>query len=285
MDQKTKDWHEWRGKGIGSSDAPIIMGVSPYKTPYQLWETKIGVKQPTDDDGNWATRRGNELEPVARSMYELETGLEMPATLAYNEKYPFLRASLDGWNAETQTLLEIKCPGRDDHATAMSGKIPEKYIPQVQHQLFVTGAKEAHYYSFKDGKGVLVRARADMDYIELLVRKEIEFWCEFVEKEVPPPFTDRDRIVVEDLGLIALSEQYCELQAQIKEIEKRADEVKKLLSANPTHPRMIIGRVSVDRVVRRGSIDYKRVPELGGVDVEKYRKESTTFYTVKELKK
>ena len=25
---QTEEWHQWRGKGIGSSDAPIIMGVS-----------------------------------------------------------------------------------------------------------------------------------------------------------------------------------------------------------------------------------------------------------------
>ena len=45
MDQNSPEWHEWRRKGIGSSDAPAVMKVSPWMTPYMLWEIKRGVAQ------------------------------------------------------------------------------------------------------------------------------------------------------------------------------------------------------------------------------------------------
>ncbi len=38
--QNTPEWHAFRRKRIGASDAPVIMGISPWKTPYQLWIEK-----------------------------------------------------------------------------------------------------------------------------------------------------------------------------------------------------------------------------------------------------
>jgi putative phage-type endonuclease len=61
------DWLEFRKGGIGSSDAPIIAGVSPYSTPYQLWEIK--TRRKTEWIGNFATRRGHAVEPKARADY------------------------------------------------------------------------------------------------------------------------------------------------------------------------------------------------------------------------
>ena len=60
-------------------------------------------------------------------------------------------ASLDGWNAENRLLLEIKVGNAKDHA---AGKVPEKYFPQLQHQMWVTDTKTAYYASYLLGKGV-----------------------------------------------------------------------------------------------------------------------------------
>ena len=40
IEQQSPEWFEWRKTGITASDMPIIMGVSPYKTPWQLWAEK-----------------------------------------------------------------------------------------------------------------------------------------------------------------------------------------------------------------------------------------------------
>ena len=36
--QNTPEWHAWRMQGLGSSDAPVIMQESPWRTPKQIWE-------------------------------------------------------------------------------------------------------------------------------------------------------------------------------------------------------------------------------------------------------
>jgi putative phage-type endonuclease len=74
-DQGTQEWQEWRKTGLGGSDAPVIMGVSPWNTPYKLWAERCGLLAPRRS--NSAMDRGNALEPKIRAQYELIRDLEM----------------------------------------------------------------------------------------------------------------------------------------------------------------------------------------------------------------
>ena len=41
IEQNTEEWFKYRNSGIGASEAPIILGLSPYKTRIELYEQKI----------------------------------------------------------------------------------------------------------------------------------------------------------------------------------------------------------------------------------------------------
>lgn len=74
-----------------------------------------------------------------------------------HEEFPWLMASLDGWDAEHLALIEIKIGNYADHAKCNPAdpfSIPRKYYPQLQHQILVTNAREAHYVSYHIPKGV-----------------------------------------------------------------------------------------------------------------------------------
>lgn len=177
-------WHQWRLKGLGSSDAPIVMGVSPWMTMHALWELKVGLKS-RETQSNWAMQRGHQLEPKARAIYELYTGTEMPPCNLEHPEYPFLRASLDGYDG--QAVIEIKCPKAADHLLAVGNMVPPKYMPQVQHQLFVSGAAYCDYVSY-DGLGsciVVVRVVPHEVYLRQLVARLMVFW-ECVLTRTPP---------------------------------------------------------------------------------------------------
>lgn len=282
MEQGTTAWHEFRAKGIGSSDAPTIMGVSPWSTPYQLWEEKCGfVKR---DVSNYATKRGHDLEPVARANYELETGLMMPPTLAVHQHYDWLRASLDGFNKDENIVLEIKCPGKDDHELAINGKVPEKYYPQLQHQLLVTGAKVAHYYSFDGNKAVLIEVMPNLEYIDELFLSEREFWNK-VTSQTPPKLTDKDVKVSRIPELISKADDLSMIMEKIKELETAAEDIKEQLKAACDHPIVQFGKIKAQRVFRAGNIDYKSIKELENVDLEQYRKKGSEYFTFKIEKK
>jgi len=278
-----EEWHEWRRQGLGASDAPVIMGVSPWSTPYQLWETKTGLAIQKESSGNFATERGNRLEPVARARYEFQKGVESPPKLAQHATYTWLRASLDGFDDVNKIVLEIKCPGADDHSTAVAGEIPKKYWPQVQHQLMVTGAQMLHYVSY-DGEDSLaiVECVPDVAYMNELFAAEEKFWT-LVTSKTPPELSSRDIMVIKDeIVLSDLANQYIESDELCKELTAKMKNIKELISihsAVTSHPRCSIGRLNINRTVRKGGIDYEKVDELAGVDLEKYRKEVTSSLT------
>lgn len=279
----TDKWHEWRSQGLGSSDAPIVMGVSPWCTPYQLWEQK--TKRATRDFSNWATDRGNRLEPVARALYELQFGMEAPPTLMVNRQFPFIRASLDGYSHTHGVILEIKCPGKDDHAKAVNGKVPEKYLPQLHHQLLACpSASQVHYWSFNGDKGTLVEVKRDKEYELHLFDTLCKFW-KLVQEDKEPPFMERDFKKVKDPELVELLHRYEGALANMKTAQACLDSVKEKII---THPKVIGQRVVVDGqwkiniTNRRGSIDYSKVQELKDVDLERYRRENSTFHTIQK---
>ncbi len=268
---------------MGSSDAPIVMSVSPWSTPFQLWQQKCNLV-PKKVFSNWAIDRGNNLEPVARAKYELETGIDMPATLAIHPQYTWLRASLDGYNSERDIVLEIKCPGKDDHQTALDGKVPEKYYPQLQHQLMVTGSKEAHYYSFDGNNGALVVVKPDLDYCKELFKREQAFW-ECIQTKTPPEFTDKDVKVIKSVDAHDLARSYLSIVEKQAELDVQLSEIKaKLLTFVEKHPKILIGKLQITKSYRQGSVDYKAIPELDGVDLDKHRKPASECVTIRELK-
>jgi putative phage-type endonuclease len=283
MEQQSETWHEWRGKGLGSSDAPIIMGTSPWKTAYQLWEEKT-KKVKNTFKGNFATDRGNRLEPMIRACYEFEQNHEAPPILCSNPQYPFIRASLDGYCVAKNIILEIKAPGQVDHATALEGKVPEKYYPQLQHQLLaMPEAKLCHYYS-SDGKEsrALVEVTRDPEYQEKLLEALTKFW-KCVAEDTPPELTDRDFKRISSRELEDLLIDYGHLTQNIAKLEETLSEIKaKILNHTEVENRRVqIGdKWKIGITHRKGSIDYGKIPILKGMDLEPYRKSGSTFRTI-----
>lgn len=291
MEQGSTDWLAWRSKGIGGSDAPIIMGVSPWKTPYELWREKT-AKATRSSLPNFQQQRGIDLEPKARARYELFTDIEAPPALFEHPEFPHFRVSLDGWNEARKVVLEIKCPGREDHAKAKAGEVPEKYIYQLEMQLWVAGGTEAHYFSYtEDKKGAvdtaLVVYKSVPERKEKMINALHKFW-DCVVRDVPPALSDKDAMVLEDLAAKDLFAQLGELERRLQELYERADkiegekkELKERAARFVTHPRVRCGDVEIIKRTRKGSIDYSKVPDLAGVDVEKFRNPEITYFEVK----
>jgi putative phage-type endonuclease len=284
MEQKSNDWYAWRNAGLGASDAPIVMGVSPWTTPHQLWEYKTG--KAARSEGNWATKRGNEMEPRARAHLELKVNLDFPAILVEHPEFTFMRASLDGYNAANKIVLEIKCPGKEDHENAMNGIVPEKYYPQLQHQLFVTGAEKNYYYSYsedanKNATGYLIEVLPDKEYMKLLFKKMCEFWI-CVRDNIEPELTDKDYKSIRNAEITVLLKAWKESVDNLSVLEKRVDNLKKQILSHPDikDRRCKSGNFRISLVNRKGNIKYDKIPELQGIDLERYRSNNTIYQTI-----
>lgn len=184
----TLEWKQFRRVHLGASDAPIIMGVSPWMSPLKLYEEKIfGFEQ----EENAYMGRGKELESIALESFENETGLTMFPMVFKHDSISWMSASYDGITIDRTAIVEIKCPGKKDHEMALQGKIPTKYLPQIMHQIEVSGLDFAYYYSFDSERGVSIEVPRDQAFIDILLEKEFEFWnC---LKTLTPPLCNKKR--------------------------------------------------------------------------------------------
>lgn len=188
IEQRTKEWYEKRSVSIGASDAPIIMGVSPWKTIEELWEEKTGFKKKKNFTSA-SMQRGIDLEPVSRAMFEIEMDADFPAIMTQHDEYDFLIASLDGYSFKLNAILEIKCPGMKDHALALAQQVPPKYVPQIQHQFLVTGADAGFYVSYDGVRNVVVPIYPDKNYMDIMLGREKKFY-ELVSTKTRPRTED-----------------------------------------------------------------------------------------------
>jgi putative phage-type endonuclease len=190
LEQGSPEWLEFRTRHIGSSDAPIIMGVSKFCTIDELILEKRGIKsnKPAND---YILNKGHKMEARARNLFEIELGSNIEPGVYESEKYPFLAASLDGL-LEDKTIWEHKLVGKADFETVKAGKCLDKYFPQLQHQMLVTGLKNAILAvsienDQKEYEYAYINVPRSDDYIDLkLLPALFLFWANLNNSEFEP---------------------------------------------------------------------------------------------------
>ena len=183
----THEWKSWRRTKITASDAPSILGTSPWKSISDLYIEKLFK---IEKDDNHFMSRGRYLEPIALQAFEEETGLIMFPAVVESDTMDWMGASLDGLTIDQKAFIEIKCPGQKDHSEAMRGMVPKKYEAQLQHQIACTGLDSCFYYSFDGEKGIIIEVKRDQAFIDNLVEKEFEFW-QCLQNLTPPIVTGK----------------------------------------------------------------------------------------------
>lgn len=186
--QRSPEWLAWRSQGIGGSDAPAVVGLSPWTTRGALLGEKKGalLGAPPRSFDSGAMARGRRLEPVVGRLYRDFTGWDFEDVCAEHDTLPFVRASFDGWVRDINLPVEIKCPNRQSHEQALSGVVPAYYVPQCHHLMAVAGSTRLHYVSYSDyfpahKRLAVVTLRAASEELAALLAAEAEFWDEVTQ--------------------------------------------------------------------------------------------------------
>ena len=254
---------------LGASDAAAVMGVSPWMTQYQLWEDKLDLAPPKED--NYYMQRGRDLEPIARDAYIAFTGNHVEPRQIFHPSIRYMMANMDGISDDNTIAVEIKCPGEKDHNLAKDGLVPEKYFPQLQHQLAVSGIDEMHYFSYRDGDTALVIVKRDEAYIKKLIVEERKFW-ECVENLTPPPLSDRDYDFRVDDEWQDCASSWLEANEALECAKKNESAIRDRLIALSNSKNSMGGGIRLQSITRKGSVDYGKIAEIYNVDVEPFRK-------------
>jgi predicted phage-related endonuclease len=169
---------------IGGSDARIIMGRDEAAL-IRLWREKRGEIEPEDLSGNLVVQLGLATEELNRRWYEVSTG-QVITDIQKRVRHPALRwmgATLDGRVQGSDAVFEAKfmLPWSFSEEAAA-----EKYMPQLQHNMWVVAARSAVLSVITGGgKWVEITTHADPLYQHLIVTAERKFWrC--VESGEPP---------------------------------------------------------------------------------------------------
>lgn len=191
--QDSPEWHEQRRYGIGASDVAAILGLSPWATPLDVYEAKMGVPRTIDENLAWF---GHALEPVISDWVAAkhpEVGTITQGFSFRSKPWPWLTAAPDRLAYTRKTGLdpvpvELKTSSAFSRATWDAG-VPLYYEAQVQAQIAVLGADRGWLAVLHGGNepqlhGPILR---DEEFIqdELVPRTRV-FWQEHVLAQVPP---------------------------------------------------------------------------------------------------
>jgi predicted phage-related endonuclease len=172
---------------IGGSDARIIMGNNEAAL-IRLWREKRGEIEPEDLSGNLVVQLGVATEDLNRRWYEANTG-QAVTDIQKRVRHPALRwmgATLDGRIAGSDAVFEAKfmLPWSFSEEAAA-----EKYMPQLQHNMWVVAARSAVLSVITGGgKWVEILAHADPLFQHLIVTAERKFWRSVETGEQPQLF-------------------------------------------------------------------------------------------------
>lgn len=278
---------------MSASDAAIILGSSPYKTPWRLWAEKTGYAVPEDLSKNPEVIRGITFEGEAITAYEnLHDEMLLPVCVESTSN-PLLRASLDGLDSQNRPV-EIKCPSEkiwDEVMYLGTGSVAfQLYFIQVQWQLMVTEASEGFlaFYNVWTKELKVFAIKANPKLHEEMTAKAMSFWNLVKTRKAPEKDPHRDIFIPEDAQAemwISLAEEFRTYDAEIDLLQQRLQELKE--KQQPLTDQMvgIMGEhyladycgVTITRFTAN-RIDYKRIVEeqlsLTDEDLDLYRDRS-----------
>src|SRR5712672_3934188 len=172
---------------LGGSDARIIMGEDEAAL-VRLWREKRGEVEPEDLSDNLTVQLGTVTEDLNRRWYERNTGHAIK-DVQRRVRHPVIKwmaATLDGMVDPSGAVFEAKfmLPWSFSEEGAA-----EKYIPQLQHNMWVANAKTAALSVITGGgKWVEITVSADSLYQHLLLTAEKKFWRCVETGEAPHVF-------------------------------------------------------------------------------------------------
>jgi putative phage-type endonuclease len=142
--QGSAEWLAYRAipKQFNASDAPAMLGESPYKSRDDLLrEMATGLRPDIDQRTQELFDAGHRYEQQDRPLAEELIGQELfPSTVSVEFDGLRLSASLDGWTMDEEIIYEHKTLNKAIRAACVSGEIPLVYRIQLEQQLICSGA-------------------------------------------------------------------------------------------------------------------------------------------------
>lgn len=251
-------WLDMRKKGIGGSDAGIIVGDNPWKSPYALWLEKTGQLVPEDISDKEPVYWGTTLEDIVAKEFTKRTGKRVRRCgTMQNVNDPWLLANVDRLVIGDDAGLECKTTNAFNIKEWEDDGLPNSYYWQCQHYMLVTGMPRWYIAVLIGGQHYDYKCvPRNADDISYLYQKEKEFW-NHVQAMTPPPL-DGSTSTTE-----ALKEKYPGGQTNPVELSEGAAEALTILDNAKTEKKRIDGIIKEQENVIKSLMGNYEVAVIG----------------------
>lgn len=281
---------------IGGSDVAAILGISKWKTAYQLWLEKTGQAEdePINEQRERVFARGKRLEPVVLDMLAEETGIEITAR---NQRYkdselPFMACEIDAETGDTNIEIKTVHPfAAKDWGDEGTDEIPVYYTAQVMHGLAITQRKECIVAALIGADDLRIhRVEYDAEAAEMIRNKVRWFWTDCVLGGVAPEPVSLDdvrRMFARDIGTeinatVEVRDAVLRLKGiseQIKALDSEADELKTRVQAYMEDAAVLTWdgkNLATWKTQKRSALDQKALAAAHPEIVEQFKRVSET---------
>lgn len=284
-EQRTEEWYAARKGRLTGSMAGAALGLAPYQSQDDCLRALVRDMHGMSSEfhGNIATEYGTNMEPQARSAYELLTGNTV-------QDAPFVRfedwsgASPDGYVGD-DGLVEIKCPfglRKDPEPVFKSIDDQPHYYAQMQVQMFVTGREWCHFYQWSQHGDRLERVEYSGAWINENLPRLKAFWWKAKQAD-PADFEGPKRKVIDTPESERLIAEYDELQEAIDNAQDRKkDIIARMVEMSGGKDAVVSGR-NLTLVKRKGAVSYAKALKAYApdADLEPFRGKDSESWVVK----
>lgn len=283
LEQGSEKWLSWRRCHITASNAAALLNMSPWDTPYSVYDQMInGAEKPMNE----AMQRGKDFEPVARAQLEKLLKIELEPAVFESGEFPFMGASLDAVTKDLKKGYEIKITGKKQLDKALKGEVPEHYNFQCQTQMLVMGWQVMWLFFWMDEDNfAIVPVGRDPVIIDQIVEASEGFWNRHILKQIPPPMSFRDWTVNDNAFDNKLAIEWSDAKmAETEAVARRKELEKQLIErAEGKSVKFMNAGVKLQQINRLGTIDWDKVCvdwKIDKAELEKYRKEKSCYVKI-----
>lgn len=282
IEQRSKEWFEQRVGKITGSRVGAILGMNPWMKPKDVMRAMVREYHGAESEftGNVATEHGNNFESIAQGDFEIETGLNVVETgFHVSDEYEWLGASPDGL-INDDAVLEIKCPYGARNTGEFKSVIEQPhYYAQMQIEMFCTGRNKCYFYQWSQKGSTHDVVDLNKYWLEENIPKLKAFYDDYL-KEIKSP--DAHLVdLVQTKEAQALVDEYNQYKQDMAQAKEFMEDAKRRLVELADGKKTNISGVLVYECERKGNVNYKKIPELDGVDLEQYRGKPTKYWAVR----
>ena len=196
-----QDFSVDRSKYIGGSDIGAILGLSPFKSPLEVWLEKTGKKINQAD--SLPLRFGSFAEEFVASEYSRSTGFELvhDESIYIDPEHSFMSAHIDrfilGGGGDQSPTKILECKTANSFSTGNWGEagtdqVPMSYLCQCIWYMAITQIKRADLaVLFGNSDFRIYQITQDQALENLVIEKAIAFWEDYVLKDIAPPASNQ----------------------------------------------------------------------------------------------